>query len=398
MINNIAIKNFRSIEATNISLAPITVLYGPTSSGKSSLLYAFQVLRNFAQTPNRQADGFFNLGFMDLGGFEACVFNHQIDKQIGIAIEYGDDLGEYCLKFGKTTAEIHQRSRGFEMEASVSLPYGFNQTFAFPYQENNEEYTINWNGSVVMSCAPKKPTVDTQQRAQELAKEFNSASELLRSIDMIPHRRGFFKPIYTTTALSPTPTSEDEVASIIINDQYLPGRISTYAEQIFNRDFRTYNTPGTAAVSLLSTEKKSRIPVNLVNEGFGINQVIYMLAKMLRPDVQTVLIEEPEIHLHPTIIRNFARALLTVVKEEGKQVICATHGEQFLVSLLTTVAEGLLEPEDIACYLTSKSLKKTEFLRQEVNKDGQVSGGLTAFMEAETEDLKRFIWSKKKDG
>ena len=36
MINEITIKNFRSIEEAEVALSPITVLYGPTSSGKSN--------------------------------------------------------------------------------------------------------------------------------------------------------------------------------------------------------------------------------------------------------------------------------------------------------------------------------------------------------------------------
>ncbi|MDE2195738.1 MAG: AAA family ATPase, partial [Gammaproteobacteria bacterium] len=48
MLKATHIKNFRSVEnATNLELAPITVIYGPTSAGKSTILYGLCALRNF---------------------------------------------------------------------------------------------------------------------------------------------------------------------------------------------------------------------------------------------------------------------------------------------------------------------------------------------------------------
>lgn len=392
MLKKIIIQNFRSIEEAQITLAPITVVYGPTSSGKSSLLYSMLVLRNFVNNPNRQADGLFHLGFIDLGGFEACVFNHEGLRQISISIEYtnGAKPASYGLAFSKTEGRIRQTIGEFAMEATVNIPYGLNQTFPFAYTENEEEYTVNWNG-VVCSILPTKPTAETQKRAQEIAALFNGSIEILKTIDIAPHRRGFFKPQYTPASLTLIPTTDEEVATIIINDQHMPGRISTYTEEIFNRDFRTHVIPGTAIFTLLSTDKKARIPVNIVNEGFGVNQIDYILSKMLRIDVNTILIEEPEVHLHPVVLRNFARALSTFIKEERKQVICTTHSEQFMVALLVAVADGLLKPDDIQCYLTTKEGKRTNFKKQEVSKDGRIEGGLSSFIEAQVDDLKRFF-------
>jgi hypothetical protein len=400
MLKEIHIKNFRSIEAAEVALAPITVLYGPTSSGKSSLLYSMLVLKNFLINPNRQADALFHLGFMDLGGFVACVFNHEPQRKIGISIKSTNvsELDSYSLALSKIEGYVHKTIGDFEMEATVNLPYGQNQNFPFTYTENDETYTLNWNGIICQSVVPVKPTAETQKRAQEIATLFNASVEILKTIDVAPHRRGFFKSFYAPGPTSPIPTTEEEVATIIISDPYLPGRISTYTSEIFDRDFRTSVFPGTASFSFQATDNKSRIPVELVNEGFGVNQVIYILAKMLRVDVNTILLEEPEIHLHPTVIRSFARVLSKFITEERKQVICTTHSEQFLIALLTAVADGLLKRDDIRCYLVTKEKKSTDFKKQEVNNNGQIEGGVTSFIEAQVEDLKRFLGDKKKNG
>ncbi len=395
MITGISIRNFRSIESADIALAPITVLYGPTSSGKSSLLYAILVLRNFVLNPNQLADGYFSLGFMNLGGFDACVFNHDTARRVSLSITHDKDGEEtmYGLAFGKTEGTIQLKSGALAMQAKVAVPYGLNQTFPFAHTAAGEEYTVNWNG-ISCTVVPKQPTAQTQQKAQEITVSLNAASEVLRGIDIAPHKRGFFKPSYTPVAVSPTPTTEDEVASIVINDQNMAGRISVYTEEIFGRDFRWQTTPGTATAFFHTTEKKSRIPVLLVNDGFGVNQVVYLLAKMYRVDVHTILVEEPEVHLHPTVLRNFARAVCTFVMEEQKQIVLSTHSELFLSSILAVVSESNLRTDEIKCYLVTKEKRTTVFNEQKVQGTGQIEGGLSSFVEAETEDLRKFLKAK----
>jgi energy-coupling factor transporter ATP-binding protein EcfA2 len=393
MIKSVKIENFRSIERAEVELAPLVVLYGPTASGKSSLLYALLVLKNFIVNPNRPADGYFHLGFMDLGGFNQCVFNHESSRKVSVGISFEEKEGphvSYKFSFSKDKGTICQKWGDLVLECEIPVPYGLNQTFAFSYSEANEEYVINWNG-IACSVSPKTPTAPTQQRAREIAESINAAVEKIKAIDVAPHQRGFFKPNYTSVSVPPTPTTQDEVASLIINDPNLAPRISAYAEEIFERDFRLYVPPGTATVFFQTTEKKSRTPGLLVNDGFGVNQVIYLLAKLLRSDVRTLLIEEPEVHLHPTAVRNFARQLCTIVREEKKQIILTTHSELFISSLLAAVAESELSPEEIHCYLCLKEKRKTAFKAQKVQKNGQIEGGLTTFIEAELEDLQKLL-------
>ena len=85
MIDSVKIEDFGSIESADVALAPITVLYGATASGKSSLFYAILTLRNFLLNPNQASDAFLNLGFMSLGSFDDCVFNH-LNRYIQVGI------------------------------------------------------------------------------------------------------------------------------------------------------------------------------------------------------------------------------------------------------------------------------------------------------------------------
>jgi hypothetical protein len=390
MLKKLSVQNFRSIENCDVEFAPITIFFGPTSAGKSTLFYALLVLRNFILSPNQALDGLFNLGFQNLGGFEACIFNHTVSKALGVAAEF-DRGRRYGVSFRKTDADIVEQSEFLLMATKVPIPYGANQSFPFPYAEKDEEFTVNWNG-FASTVSSKSGTPGAQAKAVSIAEALNSPAEAIKRVDICPHRRGFFKPSYTPAPLTPTPTSEDEVATLIIGDQNAPPRISINTVEIFDRDFRTHTPPGTATTFLQTTEVKgARVPGLLVNDGFGVNQVVYMLAKIHRPEVESVLIEEPEIHLHPSVIRKFARVLARLATEEEKQLAFTTHSEQFLLSILACVKERILRPDQVRCYHVSREKRQTIFTHEPVSEDGQISGGLSSFMEGELQDIRSFL-------
>lgn len=389
MLTGIDVQNFRSIEDCKVELGPITIFFGPTSAGKSTLFYALLVLRNFILNPNQSTDGLFNFGFQNLGGFDACVFNHSVAKPILVQAHF--DERSFGVVLRKADADIIEMGGVVPMALKVPVPYAGNQTAPFPFTEDGEEFVINWNGFSA-TVAAKSGTAQAQARANAIAEILNAPVEAIKHVDICPHRRGFFKPNYTPTPLTPTPTSEDEVATLIINDQNAAPRISINTVEIFDRDFRTFTPPGTATTYLHTTEQTgARVPGLLVNDGFGVNQVVYMLAKIHRQDTETVMIEEPEIHLHPTVIRKFARVLAYLATVEKKQLIFTTHSEQFLLSMLACVKQKKLRPDQLRCYHAFREGKQTKFHQAPVSEDGQIAGGLASFMEGELQDIKTFL-------
>ncbi|MDW8131378.1 MAG: AAA family ATPase [Bryobacterales bacterium] len=394
MITRVTIRNFRSIREAELELAAINVFYGPTASGKSSILYALLVLKNFIANPNRSADAFFDFGFANLGGFEACVADHDVTRTIAIACELKEErgLGRYSVKFGPAEAEIVLGMDPLvELHGRVTLPYPVSRNFTATIPLIGAgEVTVNWNGLAV-SVATAAGAPEAQEEAERIERDLNRIVERLRETDIAPQRRGFYKPTYSPTPLSPLPWSDDEVASIILSDQNLAPKISVLSERIVGRDFRIHTPLGTAMAFLQTTEKATVTPSLLVNDGFGVNQVVYLLAKLLNPKARVILIEEPEVHLHPTVQRNLAREICRIVREERKQVLLTTHSETFVSSLLALVAEGGFSAGDLALYFCEKQGRESRPTRQKVNEAGQVEGGLRSFIEAELEDLRKIL-------
>lgn len=397
----LGIKNFRSIAKQEIKIAPITVIYGPNGTGKSSILYALLTLKNIILNPQQETNSFFNYGFANLGGFEAVVFDHKSKEKIELEISSESPLpvmvGDIVFTYKIT---IFKNSGGFflsvgddikvNLELPISFPYSLNQQTQQEISYNQNPFVVIWNG-ITAQIQPKVQNQEAQQMAIRLATIFNTFPEIIRKVDIISLKRGFSKPYYSTTPVSPMIITEDEVASLLANDKYLVSKVSFYLEQILNRDFRVNFRPGTAMFSLDSIDKKTGVSAELVNDGFGVNQIVYLLAKCLYDDTNIICVEEPEIHLHPTGVRELAKALVKISKEEKKHFIVSTHSESFLLALLTLVAKGNLRPSDLSCYLVQKKGRATQLEQQFVDKKGGIEGGLTSFIEGELEDIKDFL-------
>ncbi len=76
-LNRIEIENFKGIGKRQvIELRPITLLFGPNSAGKSTVLQALHYLREILERGNIDPDVTIAGGLIDLGGFATLVHNH----------------------------------------------------------------------------------------------------------------------------------------------------------------------------------------------------------------------------------------------------------------------------------------------------------------------------------
>ena len=388
------IKNFRSIRDQSVELAPITVLYGPNGSGKSSLLYSLLVMKNIILNPNRTTSNFFGLQFVNLGSFEAVVHDHHPDREIGFQIAIpvpGQNNIQWSVKFGKQDGRIllSYDVKGVEplvFELPVSFPYRLDNSTQHGLHLNGQSVTIIWDG-INARLENIKDSDSGNQFARNFVSHLNVPVELLRNAGIVPLQRGFFHASYSVLPVSPSLVTEDEMASLLAMDKNLVSRVSHYLERLMGRDFRVNVTPGTSIFSLDVTDRCTGVGTEIVNDGFGVNQVAWLLARALYGGASWICVEEPETHLHPSAIRDLAKTFVELMRIEDRRFIFTTHSETLVLALLSEVARGHLKPDDVAFYLTTKEGKETTFERQEINKHGQIEGGLTSFMEGELEDL-----------
>ena len=407
MITQLNIQNFKSLREAKLPLGKITVLTGANNSGKSSFIYSLLALKNTITNPNQSIDACLTLPFINLGGLKETIFNKDESQNIVLEIISEEDEIEvaYKLSIGKVTSFLEITSSKpyqFSAKLGIAFPYPANKEEEFEFENNSLQVKFNWNGVVAnILSVSTGGFVDNPADASQIM-FINQATALLKrifqlplyelaKIDFVPLRRGFTQPNYNPVPLGVQITTEAEIASLLGNDRDLAGKVAFYLEKIVDRNFTVYSPPGIATIYLQTRDRNNGFTSDLVNEGLGTNQLVTILAKIMQKSNKFICIDEPEIHLHPTIIDKLVSVLIEMAEHEDKQFLVSTHSEHFINSLLKNVVEGKIKNDEVRVYYLDKTRKETNIEFQEINSDGQIKGGLKNFYDTELNNLKTFF-------
>jgi len=97
--------------------------------------------------------------------------------------------------------------------------------------------------------------------------------------------------------------------------------------------------------------RQSHVTVPLTDVGFGVSQVLPVITLLLYvPEGSTVILEQPEIHLHPLAQAELADVIINTARNRNLQVIVESHSEHLLLRLQRRVAEASLSADDCKLY------------------------------------------------
>ena len=89
----------------------------------------------------------------------------------------------------------------------------------------------------------------------------------------------------------------------------------------------------------------------LTDVGFGVSQILPVLALLYYvPEGSIVLMEQPEIHLHPSVQSGLADVILAVAKTRRVQIVVESHSEHLLRRFQRRVAEEEMSSSDLKLY------------------------------------------------
>jgi len=147
-ISSFTIENFKGIQnPIKVEFKPISLLFGPNSAGKSTIVqalhYALEIFERGNLDPDRTALGG---KAVDLGGFETILYNHDLSKPIRLIIEIDlqdedlpqyfdgyEDMGLYQFS-DKQIWEIPMRATTAAIEVSVRWNHQLSHPVLYHYK------------------------------------------------------------------------------------------------------------------------------------------------------------------------------------------------------------------------------------------------------------------------
>lgn len=392
MLTEMQMRGFKSWANTGkLSLAPLTVFFGANSSGKSSLLQMLLLLKQTAESRDRglvlrtnaEKDGYVNLGTVpDL--------IHRDDKEVEFHLQW--QLPEPIQLPSIEGTERSIDSLGFQTQIYSDgdtvyverMRYESQGLFAEMKRRSNEEgyeIEVKVNGKKLSKrrgrpfsyVSPPVKCYGFSDEALHYYQESEFLSDLTLAFERLFQKIFYLGPlreypqrIYTWAGEKPSDVGlkGDQAipALLAAKDQRVyPGKRRTTLERriaewlvklgmaasfetkpLVNRGFQY-------EVRIRRTTSSPLVPIT--DLGFGVSQVLPVLVLCYyAPEGATIILEQPEIHLHPSVQAGLADVFLDAIKERRLQLIIESHSEHFLRRLQRRVAEEKIASTDTAIY------------------------------------------------
>lgn len=421
MITQLQIQNFKSWRDTGpMRFAPLTGFFGANSSGKTSILQFLLLLKQTAESLDRAQ--VLHLGdersYVNLGSFADIIFNHQETNSLGFQLEWIPALVNRSL--------FH--SEWFSSEKSISFHAQFaliNQTLMlkeFAYQqsaktlgmqlkevatESSEAKYIVTNDILLEprnGSSPKLPpplhfyafpdALNLYYQDTFLTSWLTSfLDNLLVSLEYLGPLRDYPHPTYLLRGNkigSIGSRGENAIPALITAPAAVQDAVASQLKQLSLIHSFTLRpvAEGRREYELRIRQTASSPEVLITDVGFGVSQILPVLTLCYYAQPSSIIIlEQPEIHLHPAVQAGLADVFIDAIKNRGVQIILESHSEHLLRRLQRRLAEEQLYPQDVALYFTS--IAEGESKREELQVDayGNISNWPQNFFGDEMGDL-----------
>ena len=199
----------------------------------------------------------------------------------------------------------------------------------------------------------------------------NQTDELLEGIVYLGPLRDRPRRTYNWTGVSPgTVGSRGELAiDILLAEKHVRVEaVSKWLRKIGIAESLELRPMGRGARTWEAVIEKAdgETTVNLADVGFGVSQVLPVIVCLLSaPAGSLVILEHPDIHLHPRAQGELADLLIDVSRASDIQVLVESHSEHLLARIQRRIAEsargdGSLGPEDVRLYFCKQEEGRSE--------------------------------------
>jgi len=358
MITSLRLVNFKPFANQLLEFKKLTLFSGLNSTGKSSVMQSFLLLRQSYQQGLLPGKGLaLNGDLVNVGTARDALFEGAKEDLIAFDIVWENNSEEiWCFKYNQevdvlnilmeqVTSEVYKYNlfgNNFHyLQAERIGPRPFNEMSDYQVRQLGQlgikgEYAAHFlaiNGrKVIPNSSLSHPEVKLKTQRE---KEQSSA----KSMDLIDQVEAWMGEISPGTRLKIDAKSDVD----LMNFQYSYGDSNPY---------------------------------RATNVGFGISYTLPIIVAALASTPGTIiLIENPEAHLHPKGQVKMGQ-LLALAASGGVQVVIETHSDHVLNGIRLAVHGGKIDPKDVQLHYFQRQNKEgqavTEVISPKIDRNGRI--------------------------
>ena len=374
MISRLDLETFKCFQLLRLPLGTLTLLSGTNASGKSSILQSLVLLHQTMQETEWSTRLMLNGGVTNLG--TVADVSDQMSGRDGFAIgvisdettcrwSFVGDRQDMSLKVGRV--EVNDELTDNPDALHYLLPVDANEfvlslvnairglTYITAEREGPREFYPLEDQHTVTRVGPQGE---------------NAVSVLYRGLD---------ETVAPPLRIDGTvPTLRGQVSARL--DSFFPG-CAVDVQQV----------PNANAVTLGIKVSETTGFLRPIHCGFGITQVLPIIVAALSiPKDSILLIENPEVHLHPAGQAKMGQ-FLAEVAHAGVQVIVETHSDHVLNGIRRVVKAGRLPATEVALhFFRARSLDAQQALSPNLDSSGNVDVWPEGFFDQFDKDMDYF--------
>ena len=418
MFKQISMTNFKSWRETGpVRMAPLTGFFGANSSGKSSLLQMLLLLKQTAESNDRNLvlkTGSIQEGYVNLGTAHEITFRDSTDMTLNVVWDLADkstlsvpvpqDSGNIKVEQLAFETVIHAAQQRIYVD---KLRYTSGENFSADLsRQPNNHYTIRIE-------VDGKPPVRAQGRPRVYMKPekcYSFSDEAMRYYqdtsylsDLALHFERRFQQLYYLGPLREYPqrtytwAGENPVDVGLKGELAVPALLGGKNKKVYPDGRKRFSKleirvaqwlvdldlaysfearplyRGSSEYAVWLKRHKESPEVRITDMGIGVSQVLPVLVLCYYvPPGSAIILEQPELHLHPSVQAGLADVFIDCIENRDLQIILESHSEHMVRRLQRRIAEKVFAPEDAALYFCELQTGESKLTSLDVDMFGDI--------------------------
>ncbi|MEM6868884.1 MAG: DUF3696 domain-containing protein [Cyanobacteria bacterium P01_C01_bin.121] len=441
MLETLRFQNFKSWRDTgDIKLAPITGLFGTNSSGKSSILQFLLMLKQTVESAdmNRILHTGNSNTYVNLGSTRSFIHKNDLPNYLCFSLCWKPNksvllptgaLSKYGEPFGGIPSyEEYKDVLALRCNLSIELDDLNVNAISYVFKSNRGVENIIGEECIPGSEFPKKyklfsdgdvsPLVAKQYENHVIApfKSYGLSTRIgiaitnyivnlvssfeiqMREVYYLGPLRDYPRRLYSWSGEMPQSVGnrgEDTILALLASrrqDTYVEEQVAKWLRRLgLIHSFRLSPIAENRQEYEIRVQKTSdSTETTIADVGFGVSQILPVLVLCYYvPEGSIIILEQPEIHLHPSVQAGLADLFVEVQKTRNVQIIVESHSEHLLRRLQLNVAKAeLINQEQTALYFCDMDDNgESHLMPLEIDTYGNINNWPEGFFGDEIGDL-----------